>query len=113
MTLTDVTMLDGKHLDMTKLKGQPSLNSSKPHGPIIHQERPAELEWALWRKANLLWSDKTGQLYEPLGPWTLPIAEQRHTHHGYRQYDQLCGADTVLYVRIDKDYIAAVHPSDT
>ena len=105
ITVSDVSMPSGKSLDMSMLRGTPSEMSSKPRGPIIHQERPAEREWALWRKANLLWSEKTGKLHEPLGPWTLPVSEQRMTHPAYWQYDHLCGADTILFIRVNEEYI--------
>lgn len=112
VTLSDIALLDGKNLDMSLLRGAPSLNSSTTHGNSIHQERPAELEWKLWRKANLLWSDASGKFHESLGPWTVPVAEQRQTHHAYWQYDKLCGADTVLFVRVNGMYISCTQAAN-
>jgi hypothetical protein len=35
----------------------------------VNQARPAETQWKLWRKANLLWSTPKGRMFQPLGRW--------------------------------------------
>ncbi|KAI2507318.1 hypothetical protein MHU86_7154 [Fragilaria crotonensis] len=82
---------------MCKLQGESSLFSSKTHGNFIHQERPSETEWKLWRKANSLWSSPTGEFRQPLGEWVLDIRKQRQRHHAY-------WADSAAWILIDGLY---------
>ena len=56
-TASDLTTVSGKTLDRTKLNGTWSLQSSRSHGTAIYQERPEGAAWALWRRANKLWSN--------------------------------------------------------
>ena len=50
-----------------------SLFSSRTHGITVHQERPSDVEWSLWRKTNRIWSDPTGEFYQPLGDWIVEL----------------------------------------
>ena len=100
-TISDLTEANGNSFDLSKWKGTPSLMSSRTQGLSIHQERPSEREWTLWRKmCKSLWSDTTGTLRETLGPWILPIPKQRQQHQAYYSHDKLCTSDTVLWIRI-------------
>ena len=100
-TLADITEVNGKSLDLSKWKGNPSVVSSTTHGIVIHQERPSEREWALWRKmCRALWSKKDGTLREALGPWIRANPNQRQQHQAYYSHDKLCVSDTVLWIRI-------------
>lgn len=69
VTLSDLTTANGIYLDNAKLHGHISRMSSTTRWLQIHQDRPAEAQWILWRKANLLWSSKKGRLKHPLGRW--------------------------------------------
>ncbi|KAI2490363.1 hypothetical protein MHU86_24203 [Fragilaria crotonensis] len=100
VTLADITVVKGDYLDKTKTTGHPSLVSSSTHGNVIYQERPSDREWALWRKmCQILWSDADGKLREPLGHWILPTHQQRQHHQAYLEHLELCGSDTILWVR--------------
>ena len=99
-TLSDLTNINGYTLDETKLEGAPSLQSSRTHSGLINQRRPSDSEWYLWQKANLLWSDPTGRLLQPLGAWTCPINEQRQRHAAY-------WTNTMLWVRVEDHYVRA------
>jgi hypothetical protein len=83
VTLSDLTTLNGRKLDRNKLLGVHSLLSSHTHGTFIHQERPSEASWKLWKRANMLWSKTDGVLFQPLGDWVLPIHQMRQHHSAY------------------------------
>ena len=89
VTVSDLVLVSGTHLDLAKLHGQPDIRSSRVDGPRIYQARPDDVEWRLWRKANTLWSDEHQRLAEPLGPWLLTIHEQRARQYAYAYTDQL------------------------
>jgi hypothetical protein len=86
ITVSDVTTNAGLQLDMSKLAGRISLYSSVTQGIRVHQERPSETEWKLWKKANSLWSDAQGNLYQPLGAWlhTRTLKRQRHFAYTFK-----------------------------
>ena len=106
-TVSDITLVEGTQLDLSIWKGNPSLMSSRTHGNTIYQERPYENEWTLWRRmCRKLFCDKDGTLRQPLGPWILPTLAQRQQHQAYYESDLLCGADTILWVRLtDSEYM--------
>jgi hypothetical protein len=70
-TISDLTEVSGRRLDPSKLKGTWSLQSSRHHGTYIHQERPDDATWGLWRRVNKLWSRPNGELNQPLGDWVI------------------------------------------
>ena len=80
VTVSDLTTTDGLSIDPHLLHGLPSAYSSRSALLSIHQERPSETEWKLWRRVNLLWSTLAGSLRQPLGPvdtshsWTTPLS---------------------------------------
>ena len=99
-TISDITKPDGCTLDHSMLRGAPSLQSGKTRGVTIHQARPSEKDWSLWRKANQLWSNDSGNLHQALGPWIVPIHNQRQTHHSYSTRREVwVRIDSMLYVR--------------
>ncbi len=83
VTISDLAKTDGVTLDRSKLCGHPSLMSSTTTFLHIHQGRPSEAEWQLWRKVNRLWSTEDGRFHQPLGPWLLSIHKQRASHFAY------------------------------
>jgi hypothetical protein len=98
VTLSDITKPNGEELDQSTLLGKPSLMSSRTKLLTIHQERPSEREWALWRRANRLWSDSNGRLLQPVKSWILSVQEQRQYHFTYIHR-------STLYIRkLDTNY---------
>ena len=95
----------GCALDKAKLAGKPSLMSSTSQGVQINQSRPSEIDWKLWRRANTLWSTLGGHLRQPLGPWLLPIKQQRQRHAAY-------WANFVLWVRIGDSFVQCSQSPD-
>ena len=77
ITLSDLTTPRGIYLDNAKLRGHISRLSSTTTWLRIHQTRPSEAQWILWRKANKLWSSPKGRLHNPLGRWLRPNEERR------------------------------------
>ena len=77
VTLSDLTTTNGKYLDNVKLHGVMSRMSHETRWLKIHQARPAEAQWRLWQKANLIWSSKKGRLHQPLGKWLRNNDERR------------------------------------
>ena len=112
ITLSDITHTTGTRLDGSKLNGDPSLYSSTRIGNSIHQERPSEKEWKLWRRAAKLWSDDNGNLHEPLGPWILHPKEQRMRHRSYVQADGRVGDDVYLWIQIGSQYVQCIMTTD-
>jgi exonuclease III len=83
VTLSDITKPNGEDLDPSMLAGSPSMMSSITKLVTIHQERPSEKEWKLWRRANLLWSNNDGKLLRPLTKWLCTVQTQRQRHFAY------------------------------
>ena len=83
VTISDLTMPDGVHIDKSVRDGRPDIHSSRPTILSINQERPSGNEWRLWRRAYLLWSDINGRLRQPLGRWLLPVSKHRHHYFAY------------------------------
>lgn len=82
-TLSDLTTSDGATLDLSKMAGTPSLVSSYTKGHHINQACPSDIEWALWRRANLLWSTTDGVLHQPMGYRIVEIYNQQPQHQVY------------------------------
>ena len=102
--LTDTT--SGKHLDAGKLHGTPSLTSSSSKWMAVNQDKPSEMEWSLWRRANSLWSRGDGTLRQPLGDWLQDLSRRRIHHFAYKEQNN-------LYVRTQYGYIKcrSSHPN--
>ena len=102
VTLSDITTVSGTSLDSSKLTGEISLQSSTHLGPEIYQERPSPSTWLLWKRANRLWSNPTGVLYQSLGDWVdHSIHTQRQQHFSYRLRD-------ILWIRIALGYMSCI-----
>ncbi len=93
ITLSDVSTVAGSRLDPDKLGGYSSLLSTTSRWMQIHQDRPSELEWQLWKKANKIWSDPAGTLFQPLGQWTQSHSKRRIQCIAY-QYDSTLAVQT-------------------
>ncbi|KAI2496026.1 hypothetical protein MHU86_18499 [Fragilaria crotonensis] len=93
VTLSDISDETGLQLDPSKLQGSPSDRSSTTKWLQVHQDRPSDAEWKLWRKANQLWSTPDGVLIRPLGVWLHPRSQQRQQHFAYLHRRR-------LYIRI-------------
>ena len=89
VTISDLTLASGISLDPTMLQGDLSIRSASSRWHPIHQDRPSETEWRLWRKANLLWSSSNGTLHQPVQRWLKPIHDQRQQHFAYQQNRRL------------------------
>ncbi len=100
VTISDLTDATGEILNQMKMRGVPDFRSSTTTWILVNQDRPSELEWRLWRKANLLWSTVSGILHTSLGQWLHQRPLQRHQHFAYlyRKRHQSC-----IYVRISQD----------
>ena len=97
VTFSDITDATGMQLDASKLNGTPSAMSSTTTWLQVHQDRPSETEWKLWRRANKLWSSQDGVLCRPLGSWLHPRSQQRQQHFAYHKNRRLyirAGANT-------------------
>ncbi len=99
VTLSDLTVTDGKYLDNRKLQGNPSIMSSQSHWMPVHQDRPSEAEWRLWRKANKIWSRADGTLQQPLGNWIQDLLKRRIFHFAYKDHNKLFIRTQGGYVR--------------
>jgi exonuclease III len=84
VTVSDLSHPDGTSIDLLMMQGQDSEKGSRTAILSIHQERPSDTEWKLWRRANLLWSTLAGTLRQPLGQWLHPIQAQRRHQFAYR-----------------------------
>ena len=89
VTVSDITLPCGAHLDVHKTHGHPSTSSSRNTHLQVHQGNPSQAEWRLLRRACLLWSDINGKLRQPLGKWLVPLAQQRHQHFAHVLGDYL------------------------
>ncbi len=103
ITISDLTDATGKALDPSKLAGNPTAQSSTTTWLQVNQDRPSELEWTLWRRANQLWSTSTGYLHTQLGSWLHPRSRQRQQHFAYLRKRR-------LYIRIDSSTYQRLHP---
>jgi hypothetical protein len=63
VTLADISKPNGEDLDPCFLQGTSSLQSGCTRWHTVHQDRPSDREWTLWRSANRIWSDQHGRLF--------------------------------------------------
>jgi hypothetical protein len=77
ISISDITMANGTHLDMSLVKGTPSLLSSVSYFPACKQAKPGKHQWSLWKKACRLFGEKGGRLFVPLGNWLVARAKLR------------------------------------
>ena len=117
-TISDLTCISGATLDMAKLRGEHSWRSSKSVRPQIHQARPAKSDWDLWIRANTLWSQGTGHLIQPLGPWLVYLPHQHQRHYAYWTDSNLWIRKKGIYSRcraVDDDqvqFLETIHTAD-
>ena len=83
VTLLDLTTPSGIYLDNAKLNGHISRLSSQTRWLTIHQDRPSDAQWTLWRRANKLWSTPKGRLHCPLGRWLRSNDERCMSYPAY------------------------------
>ena len=78
LLLSDLTNAEGTYLDKFIIIGQ--LDHRTSSQSVTHrfvQDRPSQRAWALWKKANKIWSNGTRKLNEALGPWVQLPAGQK------------------------------------
>jgi hypothetical protein len=93
-TISDLATAQGESIDKNMARGLPahsSCSTNKWHN--VNQQRPADKQWLLWQRANLLWSNEEGKLHQPLGKWLLPPSQQR------RWWSAYASTDGQVYVR--------------
>jgi hypothetical protein len=100
--MSDICLSDGISLDCDMLLGSPSSLSSTSSWVNIHQARPNQTSWKLWRKACSLWSFQN-KLYHPLGAWSYSAPQLRRKWLVYCEY-----ATGDLYVRSSTGYIRCI-----
>jgi hypothetical protein len=66
----------------------------------------------LWEQANLLWSNSTGRLLEPLGPWIFQTAQRRQRHQAYVGRHTDAERDVSIWVRVDGEYMRCESDQD-
>jgi len=103
LTLSDITMAAGTHLDRATLTGDRSLLSSSTKMHHFKQSKPPPAAWKTWRKACSLWSRSDGTLYQPLGQWLASPQALRNNWPAYQ------GVDQSLYVLEDDKIIRYLH----
>ena len=99
LTASDLTETTGRTLDTSKLNGHPSRMSSMTIGEVIYQERPADAEWKLWKRANRLWSYHDNTMVKPLGMWFF------NCHQLHQQHQSYMSAGDVLWTRHGTNYV--------
>ena len=98
VTISDLTTTEGDRIDPAILSGNRPQRQSASRLEWPRQERPSSREWTLWRSVvNKLWSDEAGKLHTALGPWLMPIHEQRQRHRSYLH-------GSTLYVKEEDAY---------
>ena len=107
VTISDISDATGQQLDRSNMLGKPNAQSSTTIWIQINQERPSEVEWKLWRKANLLWSNVLGELRTHLGQWLVSRPRQRQQQFAYLHRNRR------LYVRMGIDQYQVCLPTGT
>jgi hypothetical protein len=87
LTLSDITLANGTHLDPSMYHGIKSLLSSETRLHKFRQDRPSPVAWNQWRRACRLWACPNGQLHQPLGAWLLPPDQLRCKWPAYKDSD--------------------------
>ena len=72
VTISDITNVEGTHIDRAKLKGTWSKHSNTTRNLHINQKKPEGKSWGTFRKYIRQWTDKKGKLHTPLGAWIVP-----------------------------------------
>jgi len=89
-TLSNLTKSNGKWIHPEFITGRHTKATPKCTLSNILQQKPSPTEWKLWKKANLLWSTKSGKLHKSLGKWLVPVKEQRMLRFSYRDVNSGC-----------------------
>jgi hypothetical protein len=63
VTVSDITQPNDNSVDPSFYTGHLAASSSRPNLMSVHQERPSEQEWKLWRRAHLLWCNRIRKRY--------------------------------------------------
>eukprot|EP00957_Ditylum_brightwellii_P178090 13565210-Ditylum_brightwellii.AAC.1 len=71
MTISDVTLANGKELDQYMYQGKTLLHSSPATHMKMHQQKPGLDSWQAWQKAMMLWATDL-DLRTPLRQWLFP-----------------------------------------
>jgi len=99
LTLSDISLPDGAHIDPTFLSGEVSLQSSLSRLHHFNRRRPPTDAWVQWRRACCLWADPTGKFCQALGLWTCTASEMRRKWFAY--FDS---TEDTLYVANGNNY---------
>lgn len=84
ITISDISNTTFQQLDRCKMRERPNDQSYTTACIQINQERPSEVEWKLWRKANLLWSNASGKFDMYLGHgWLVSRPRKQQQHFAY------------------------------
>jgi hypothetical protein len=87
LTLSDITLANGTHIDPSMYHGTKSLLSSQTRLHRFRQDHPSPAAWTQWKRACRLWSRPDGHLHQPLGAWLLPPDKLRCKWPAYKDYD--------------------------
>jgi hypothetical protein len=107
VTISDLTTIHGNKLDLIILHGGFFLVSSSTRMPFVLQDRPSQLEWKLWERANGLWSNPHGELFIPLGQWLIGVHHMQQDHFAYATVTRMWIRQHDMYVvchRVRDDY---------
>jgi hypothetical protein len=87
LTLSDITLANGTHLDQAIHQGTKSLLSSNTRLHHFRQDRPSPAAWKQWKRACRLWSKPDGRLHQPLGAWLHEPDKLRCAWPAYKDTD--------------------------
>jgi hypothetical protein len=96
LTLSDITLVNGTHLDPAIHQGTHSILSCKTRMHHFRQERPSLAAWKQWQRACCLWSTTDGRLHQPLGVWLHTPKQLRCSWPAYKDIDGSLYVSTLL-----------------
>jgi hypothetical protein len=98
LTLSDITLANGTHLDPALYQGQRSILSNTTRSHHFRQDRPSPAAWKQWQHACRLWSKPDGRLHQPLGAWLHKPNQLRCKWPAYKD------ADGYIYISTPSGY---------
>ena len=99
--LSDIATADGTSVDPAFEQGDSTLESSWDTHSKVHQARPDNKTWALWRRANRRWSTRAGKLHQPLGRW---LVRRSDRHRQWPMYYSASAASVYQVCADRKQY---------
>ena len=95
-TISDLSDIQGMSLEASARNGRYDLLPSRPRWLNIIQRKPGRKSWRLWNQLLRTFANRSGELYCPLGKWTMTGDQLDRIWGTYYDY-----ADDCIYTHLE------------